>query len=259
MIDLRERRRQLLNLTITEIILILLFLVLLIAANLIQKNNKLTEQNEKLTEQNEKLIEQNEAYKSLDVDAAQLVQFRKFKESIKDLKEKNGEYAEMDIEEIMAELVLAKEKYKEIKNKDSEIAMLVNKLKDFDEAKELLAYYKKKYGNDKPPCWKKAETVATAEYLYDAVINNNGIILTNTDPRYPHRVSDRRILPLENVTEGTTISAAQFRDQTLAVFKLNEETCRHYILVKDQSGNDKNHYKKTLSAIEDRFYKYEDK
>ena len=71
MIDLRERRRQLLNLTITEIILILLFLVLLIAANLIQKNKKLTEE--------------NIAYKSLDVDAAQLIQFRKFEEAINDL------------------------------------------------------------------------------------------------------------------------------------------------------------------------------
>ena len=84
MIDLRERRRQLLNLTITEIILILLFLILLITASLIQKNKKLTEQ--------------NEAYKSLDVDVAQLVQLRKFEESINELKEKNGEFADMDIE-----------------------------------------------------------------------------------------------------------------------------------------------------------------
>ena len=105
MIDLRERRRQLLNLTITEIILILLFLILLITASLIQKNKKLTEQ--------------NEAYKSLDVDVAQLVQFRKFEESINELKEKNGEFAEMDIEEIIAELVLAKEKYKKIKDRKS--------------------------------------------------------------------------------------------------------------------------------------------
>ena len=244
MIDLKERRRQLLNLTITEIILILLFLVLLITASLIKKNNELKEE--------------NKAYKSLDVDAIQLAEYVKFKKAIKDLKEKNGEFAEMDLEEIVNDLVLATEEYKKIKDKESEIAMLANKLKDYDEAKELLAYYKKKYGNDKPPCWKKAGTIATAEYLYDAVINNNGIILTNTDSRYSHRISDRRTLPLENVTEGITITAAQFRDQTLAVYKLNEETCRHYILVKDQSGNDKNHYKKTLSAIEDRFYKYED-
>ena len=252
MIDLRERRRQLLNLTITEIILILLFLVLLIAANLIQKNKELIKQNEKLTLQ-------NEAYKSLDVDAAQLVQFRKFEEVIKDLKEKNGEFVEMDIEEIISELVLAQEKYKEIKDKDIEIAMLANKLKDYDEAKELLAYYKKRYGNDKPPCWKKAGTIAKPEYLFDAIINDTGIILTNTDFRYQHRINDRKILPVNDITEGLTLSAKEFLDQTKPVYELNKETCRHYLLVKDRSGNNKNHFKKYLSAIEDRFYKYEDK
>jgi len=251
-IDLRERRRQLLNLTITEIILILLFLVLLIAANLIQKNKELIKQNEKLTLQ-------NEAYKSLDVDAAQLVQFRKFEEVIKDLKEKNGEFVEMDIEEIISELVLAQEKYKEIKDKDIEIAMLANKLKDYDEAKELLAYYKKRYGNDKPPCWKKAGTIAKPEYLFDAIINDTGIILTNTDFRYQHRINDRKILPVNDITEGLTLSAKEFLDQTKPVYELNKETCRHYLLVKDRSGNNKNHFKKYLSAIEDRFYKYEDK
>jgi|TARA_B110000971_G_C20007840_1_gene500081 hypothetical protein len=251
-IDLRERRRQLLNLTITEIILILLFLVLLIAANLIQKNKELTKQNEQLTLQ-------NEAYKSLDVDAAQLVQFRKFEEVIKDLKEKNGEFTEMDIEEIISELVLAQEKYKKIKDKDIEIAMLANKLKDYDEAKELLAYYKKRYGNDKPPCWKKAGTIAKPEYLFDAIINDTGIILTNTDFRYQHRINDRKILPVNDITEGLTLSAKDFLDQTKPVYELNKETCRHYLLVKDRSGNNKNHFKKYLSAIEDRFYKYEDK
>ena len=75
-------------------------MVLLIAANLIQKNKELTKQNEQLTLQ-------NEAYKSLDVDAAQLVQFRKFEEVIKDLKEKNGEFTEMDIEE-GADIVMVK-------------------------------------------------------------------------------------------------------------------------------------------------------
>ena len=58
MTNLRERRRQLLNLTITEIILIILFLVLLIAGSLIKKNKELREQ--------------NQVYKNLDVDAAQL-------------------------------------------------------------------------------------------------------------------------------------------------------------------------------------------
>ena len=245
MSDLRERRRQLLNLTITEIILIILFLVLLIAGSLIKKNKELREQ--------------NQIFKNLDVDALQLAEFQKFKELIAELKEKNGEFADMDIDEIVSELVLAKEKYQEIKDKESEIAKLMDKLKDYEKAKELLAYYEERYGNDKPPCWKKAGTVARPEYLFDAIINDSGIILKNTDSRYPHRVADRKKLPLGEVTEDITLNAQQFLNQTKAVFELNKETCRHYLLVKDLSGNNKNHFKKYLSAIEDRFYKYEDK
>ena len=245
MSDLRERRRQLLNLTITEIILIILFLVLLIAGSLIKKNKELRDQ--------------NQIYKNLDVDALQLAEFQKFKELIAELKKKNGEFADMDIDEIVSELVLANEKYQEIKDKESEIAKLMDKLKDYEKAKELLAYYEERYGNDKPPCWKKAGTVARPEYLFDAIINDSGIILKNTDSRYPHRVADRKKLPLGEVTEDITLNAQQFLNQTKAVFELNKETCRHYLLVKDLSGNNKNHFKKYLSAIEDRFYKYEDK
>ena len=245
MADLRERRRQLLNLTITEIILIILFLVLLIAGSLIKKNKELRDQ--------------NQIFKNLDVDALQLAEFQKFKELIAELKEKNGEFADMDIDEIVSELVLAKEKYQEIKDKESEIAKLMDKLKDYEKAKELLAYYEERYGNDKPPCWKKAGTVAKPEYLFDAIINDAGIILTNTDSRYPHRIEDRKNLPLGAVTEGVVLNAQQFLNQTKAVFVLNKETCRHYLLVKDLSGNNKNHFKKYLSAIEDHFYKYEDK
>ena len=245
MADLRERRRQLLNLTITEIILIILFLVLLIAGSLIKKNKELRDQ--------------NQIYKNLDVDALQLAEFQKFKELISELKEKNGEFADMDIDEIVSELVLAKEKYQEIKDKESEIAKLMDKLKDYEKAKELLAYYEERYGNDKPPCWKKAGTVAKPEYLFDAIINDSGIILKNTNSRYPHRIIDRKNLPLGEVTEDIALNAQQFLNQTKAVFVLNKETCRHYLLVKDLSGNNKNHFKKYLSSIEDRFYKYEDK
>ena len=245
MTNLRERRRQLLNLTITEIILIILFLILLIAGSLIKKNKELREQ--------------NQVYKNLDVDAAQLAEFKKFKELIAELKEKNGEFAKMEIDEIVAELVLATERYAEINDKDSEIARLMEKLKDYEEAKKLLAYYEERFGNDLPPCWTKKGTLAKVEYLYDAVINDDGVILTNTDSRYPHRVEDRKNLPLSEVTEGVVLNAQLFLNQTKAVFILNKETCRHYLLVKDLSGNNKNHFKKYLSAIEDHFYKYEDK
>ena len=245
MTDLRERRRQLLNLTITEIILIMLFLILLVTASLIKKNIE-----------QEKMLED---FRALNVDETKLAEFRKFEKAIEQLKENNGEFVDMEIEEIINELVLAREKYSELKDKDSQIAKLVEKLKEFEKNQEQLAYYKEKYGNDKPPCWKKEGTIATVEYLYDATINDVGVVLINTDNRYPHRVQERKTLPLENVTENITLTANQFRDQTLAIFKLTENECRHYVLVKDQSGNDKQHYKQILQAIEDRFYKYEDK
>ena len=76
----------------------------------------------------------------------ELVEFKKFKELIAELKEKNGEFAEMEIDEIVAELVLATERYAEINDKDSEIARLMEKLKDYEEAKKLLAYYEERYG-----------------------------------------------------------------------------------------------------------------
>lgn len=245
MTDLRERRRQLLNLTITEIILIMLFLILLVAASLIKKN----------LEQEKKL----EAYRALDVDEIKLIEFRKFEKAIEEMKTKNGEFADMELEEIINELILAREKYSELKDKDSEIAKLVEKLKEFEKNQEELAYYKEKYGNDKPPCWKKEGTIATVEYLFDATINDQGVVLINTDNRYPHRIDERIGLPLEDIRENITLSANEFRAQTLAIFKLTENVCRHYVLVKDQSGNDKKHYKRILQAIEDRFYKYEDK
>ncbi len=250
MTDLRERRRQLLNLTITEIILIILFLVLLIAGSYIKKNQDLKEQIKELREQ-------NQIYKNLDVDALQLAEFQKFKELIAELKEKNGEFADMDIDEIVSELVLAKEKYQEIKDKESEIAKLMDKLKDYEKIKEDLAYYKEKYGFDKPPCWKKEGTIAKPEYLYDAIINDEGIILTNTDSRYPHRIEDRKNLPLSNVIEGKTISINQFLKQTLAVYELNKEICRHYILIDDEMlTNDKSHWNAHEDAIENHFYKF---
>lgn len=245
MTDLRERRRQLLNLTITEIILIMLFLILLVAASLIKKN----------LEQEKKL----EAYRALDVDEIKLSEFRKFEKAIEEMKTKNGEFADMELEEIINELILAREKYSELKDKDTEIAKLVEKLKEFEKNQEELAYYKEKYGNDKPPCWKKEGTIATVEYLFDATINDQGVVLINTDNRYPHRIDERRGLPLEDIRENITLSANEFRAQTLTIFKLTENECRHYVLVKDQSGNDKQHYKRILQAIEDRFYKYEDK
>ena len=135
--NLKEKRKQLLNLTITEIILIMLFLALLISYWVINENKKLQANLEN--------------YKDLKLNPAQLAEFKKFQDAIEELKKENGEFSKMQLNDIIKELVLARDNYKKLKDKDTEIAQLKEKLKDYEKDKKELEYYKKKYGSGIPP------------------------------------------------------------------------------------------------------------
>ena len=247
--NLKEKRRQLLNLTITEIILIMLFLSLLISYWIINKNKELQRDLAN--------------YKSLDLNPAELAEFKKFREAIDDLKRGNGEFSKMELDEIVKELVLARDNYKKLKDKDTDLAQLKEKLQDYEKDKKELVYYKKTFGSGIPPCWTRTQEANSfktlPEFLYDAIIVNDGIILSNTNDRYPHRINDRKKLPLSQIVEKIALSDTELMSQTLEVFDLKKNTCRHYVSVKDQSGNDKRHYIKMKRAIESRFFIYEDK
>ena len=128
--NLKEKRKQLLNLTITEIILIMLFLALLISYWVINENKKLQANLEN--------------YKDLKLNPAQLAEFKKFQDAIEELKKENGEFSKMQLNDIIKELVLARDNYKKLKDKDTEIAQLKEKLKDYEKDKKELEYYKKK-------------------------------------------------------------------------------------------------------------------
>ena len=67
---LRENRRNFLNLTITEIILIILFLLMMVSAYLVQKSNQLER---KLSEYKDVLNQ----YEKEGIDKAQLVELSK--------------------------------------------------------------------------------------------------------------------------------------------------------------------------------------
>lgn len=238
MSDLKERRRQLLNLTITEIILMLLFLILLITAHLIAKNNELIKASKKFENLNE----------------TDVLTLTTIKDTIDKIKNENGEYANMTPEDFSRTVTIAINEAEKNKEAGQKNITLTNKLKDAEgEVKRL----NEKYGVGIPPCWIKDGTIDNKEYLYDAIINDNGIILNNTDSRYSHRINDRKKLPLNNVIEGTVLSIEEFLKQTLAVYELKKDTCRHYISIYDKMlTNNKNHWNKNLDAIEDHFYKY---
>ena len=237
MSDLRERRRQLLNLTITEIILMLLFLILLITATLISKNNQLIKESKKFKNLNE----------------SDVLQMAAVKEAIKKAIGE-GEYAKMTPADITETVTIAITEAEENKGAGQKNLTLTKQL---IEAESEVKRLNEKYGSGIPPCWIKEGTVKKIEYLYYAVINDSGIILTSST--YSHRLKERKTLPLDKILEGTPLSPDQFRTQTNEVFKLKEDTCRHYVSVKDRASNNKLHWKKHKDAIEDRFYIYEDK
>ncbi len=265
MATIRERRKELLNLTITEIILIILFLLLLLMANLLKDKNELFD---KFSNEKNKNAEYSKIIENNKINQVRLMEISKIEDVISDLKERNGEFVDMEIEEIINELVLAKDYYEEIKDKDTEVATLVEKLKKIeDELKKTSQqkdFYKKKYevtGVDLPPCWPKPNdpNPMNAHYLYEAIITINGIELKNTDEKYPSRKQQRLELPLSMIKEDRPLSKKEFINQTKEInewAKSNE--CHHYLYVYDKIDNDKRRYKEMIKTIGSHFYFYED-
>lgn len=251
---LRENRRNFLNLTITEIILIILFLLMMVSAYLVQKSNILQRE---LTQYKNALNQ----YEKQGIDQAQLIQLSKLNKAIQDYKkEGKGDFSPSELSDIINEVILSKDIAQQLNEAKEELAQLKEANKKITEARD---FYKGKYektGNDKPPCWPRINDPLNADYLYEAVINSEGIILTNTIARYPHRTEDRAKLPLSGVLENIVIQPQQFLDQTKEIKKLSDQLeCRHYISVFDQSGNDKAHWKRMIKAVESNFYIYENK
>jgi hypothetical protein len=251
---LRENRRNFLNLTITEIILIILFLLMMVSAYLVQKSSQLERE---LSEYKDALNQ----YEKEGIDKAQLVELSKLNKVIQEYKKQGkGNFSPSELAEIINEVVLSKDVVQQLKEASEELAQLKEVNKKITEARD---FYKGKYektGNDKPPCWPRINDPLNADYLYEAVINSEGIILTNTIARYPHRTEDRAKLPLSSVLENRVIQPQQFLDQTKEIKKLSDQLeCRHYISVFDQSGNDKSHWKRMIKAVESNFYIYENK
>ena len=251
---LRENRRNFLNLTITEIILIILFLLMMVSAYLVQKSNRLER---KLSEYKDALNQ----YEKEGIDKAQLVELSKLNKVIQDYKKDGkGDYSPSELAKIFNEVVLSKDAVQQLKKANEELAQLKEANKKIKASRE---FYKTKYektGNDKPPCWPRKDEPTNPDYLYEAIINSTGIVLKSTIDKYPHRVQERAQLPLASIVEGVTIQPDDFLRQTSDIKKLSDQNeCRHYILVYDQANNDKAHWKRMIGAIESNFYKYENK
>jgi len=110
-------------------------------------------------------------------------------------------------------------------------------------------------GLDHPPCWATPE--GKPEYIFDVTLTNRGLILR--DRALPHRVEDRKQLPIDKIVSNTELTPKRFLDITEPLFKWSiEHECRFVVRVFDETGAaEKATYKHLMRILEQRFYKYE--
>jgi hypothetical protein len=97
-------------------------------------------------------------------------------------------------------------------------------------------------GGTLPPCWYDALTGDT-QYIFTTYLRDDGIYLKNN--RVPGREVDQAALPISSFEFGRAYSAWEFtkagRDIRQYSAKQDPE-CRFYVLVYDETGNDKQRY-----------------
>ena len=124
-------------------------------------------------------------------------------------------------------------------------------------AEERLAYFKRRHGlsNEMPPCWIHPKT-KRAEYIYDVVLEQSGIIVFARD--LPHRREDKKSLPLGAIETRTQLSPGTFARNVSPLYRWSvEQECRFYVRVFDRTPADaKQRYKILLRRVEGYFYKW---
>jgi hypothetical protein len=113
-----------------------------------------------------------------------------------------------------------------------------------------------KGGMDHPPCWADRDT-GRIEYLLDVTMADDGV---SAAPAWPaHRASEALALPgIGALTEGKRDpqSFSSLGQPVLAWSNQQDPVCRHYVRILDRTSSVELH-KRARFAIESVFYKYE--
>lgn len=108
-------------------------------------------------------------------------------------------------------------------------------------------------GKGERPCWVRED--GTIDYLYDVVLESNGIRMR--EYKYGHRERERSRLPIPNIDPSKTMTQGEFLQTTEPLYKSSlAENCRFFVVVYDATGpTEKERYKNLLRTVEGHFYK----
>ena len=168
---------------------------------------------------------------------------------------------EMNIEELERELASLSEtkqqlaKFQEAAQSSgfsSEPEAVKNALESAREYENLKSAGK---GTEMPSCWTRED--GTIEYIYEVNLTPTGLVVRETTDVSPHRVDERRTLPVEKLSLEQDISEASFFSATSDLFEWSKSgKCRFFVRVFDSTGpTEKAIYQSRLRTVETHFYK----
>ena len=268
-----NKRAQLFNLTITELLLLLIFLLLIFAGILLKKYNDMKAENDKLfDEKQERSI--SKIYDCPDMDCEyvivpepdwnkKLIDAEKAQTQLTNIEEELATTEEelTATEEELAtteeELTATEEELatteEELTATEEELATTEEELtateEELGESEDELKDFKIKLakGVGPPPCWIEPGTVKSTDFLFNLIMHSDGIEFRNSFP--PNRVEDFKSLPINiNYSKRYTIEEFRILTSEINSFGRNQinkhpEGCRFYITMYD---NLKDNEKKLL-------------
>jgi len=110
-------------------------------------------------------------------------------------------------------------------------------------------------GKGERPCWVQPD--GTIDYLYDVVLESNGIRMR--ERRYPEREEESSsLLPIMPIVDPQEVlSQSEFVRRTYPLYERSKQlNCRFFVVIYDGTGpTEKEIYKSLLRTVEGHFYK----
>ena len=245
-----NKRAQLFNLTITELLLLLIFLLLIFAGILLKTFTDLKKENDKLNyEKHERSI--SKIYDCPNMDCEYVI----VPEPDWNKKLSDAQTAQEQLANIEEELTGTEE---ELNATEEELAATEEELTATEEELIDLTTELAK-GVGPPPCWIEPGTVKSTDFLFDLIMHSDGIQFRNSFP--PNRAGDFKSLPI-NINYSKHYTIEEFRIITTEInsFGRNQidkhpEGCRFYITMYDNlKDNEKKLLKDYQLEIQKVFY-----
>ena len=228
-----RERMSLLPITLTELVLILFFLLLMLfTVTLASKKQEIADLRE-TTQQLENALsdyETNPALREFRTTLATVIaEFSvddkdDFIDLIRDLQKQPATTTEL-----RSELREANDRLETLKAEASASEALAGQhTREFDALKGRLAHYRRVSGYGLPPCWTTPE--GRVEFLYAVVIRESDLSVSPAWPTY--RQSDLAQIPGASRLPQSSLTLADFRREAKPILDWSDaQECRHYALI----------------------------